>query len=188
MRPSSVYWHYQAQKEAEGERRGFVLVFPPLPFGYLLVALLAASAAFLIRADACCSQKLKRRPPESIWAYAAGSPQVSQRPTCVFTAFMIFPLFGVSMLWIDAYPVSLYKSTFMISQFHRPCSCGICACGCDWRTGQMLPGYGVLTHPFSGLRRACRKLVLCKIYAIFSMYRRLPGIREWLIGPLLMRV
>src|SRR5215469_17899781 len=48
----------------------------------------AASACFLTSSGACCSQKRKVRPPDKSWAYAAGSPQVSHRPTWVFTAFI----------------------------------------------------------------------------------------------------
>src|SRR6266849_7788391 len=48
----------------------------------------AASACFFTSRGACCSQKRKVRPPDKSWAYAAGSPQVSHRPTWVFTAFI----------------------------------------------------------------------------------------------------
>src|SRR5713226_10547430 len=48
----------------------------------------AASACFFTSRGACCSQKRKVRPPDKSWAYAAGSPHVSHRPTCVFTAFI----------------------------------------------------------------------------------------------------
>src|SRR5260370_39483531 len=60
---------------------------------FSLLAAAAASACFFTSKGTCCSQQRKVLPPGNNGAYAAGSPQPSQRPTDVFTAFI--PLFSL---------------------------------------------------------------------------------------------
>jgi hypothetical protein len=64
----------------------------------MLFAASAASACFFTSKGTCCSQKRNVRLPDSNWAYAAGAPQLSQRPTWVFTAFIAKLAFPQSFL------------------------------------------------------------------------------------------